>query len=472
VPVVTFHDWARRMRTNLLRDLPSEYTDETPDVVVRLKKHPAWLPMVDEYIAARVAKFEDRLRELAGADAGAVLAGFGESKGKALAQRARRLLGWLGQQGQRLPGATRHTIERETRALLEASDVSTIWAEMLTDRQGLFAALSRLAPGEFTEGQIGACFRWCTARCSAALSELEEREERRAARARNDAPDDFQLGVDGNDERTAAALDWEDDALLLHIYQRARGPLKRKSDVLRYEHIFVDEAQDLSPLEMSTVLATTRGNSVTLAGDVAQRLMMDNGFDNWRGVLDQLGKGHVEVEPLQVTYRSTVQIMELANSVLGHLLPEQPGQATRQGVPVELFRFSHTGDAVGFLAESLRALLGAEPMASVAVITRTLEQAREYADGLTRAEVPNVRLIAEQDFPFKAGIDVTDVRQVKGLEFDYVVLVEVTASTYPDTDEARHLLHIAATRAAHQLWITTTERPSPLLPQELCERGY
>ena len=44
-----------------------------------------------------------------------------------------------------------------------------------------------------------------------------------------------------------------------------------------------------------------------------------------------------------------------------------------------------------------------------------------------RAEVPNVRLIAEQDFPFKAGVDVTDVRQVKGLEFDYVVLVDVTA---------------------------------------------
>jgi DNA helicase-2/ATP-dependent DNA helicase PcrA len=83
-----------------------------------------------------------------------------------------------------------------------------------------------------------------------------------------------------------------------------------------------------------------------------------------------------------------------------------------------------------------------------------------------------VRLIAEQDFPFRPGVDVTDVRQVKGLEFDYVVLVEVTAASYPGTAEARHLLHIAATRAAHQLWITTSDRPSPLLPAELVERGY
>ena len=68
-----------------------------------------------------------------------------------------------------------------------------------------------------------------------------------------------------------------------------------------------------------------------------------------------------------------------------------------------------------------------------------------------------MRRIAEQDFPFQPGVDVTDVAQVKGLEFDYVVLVDVTAASYPTSDEARHLLHIGATRAAHQLWIMTSD---------------
>jgi DNA helicase-2/ATP-dependent DNA helicase PcrA len=248
--------------------------------------------------------------------------------------------------------------------------------------------------------------------------------------------------------------------------------LRRGKEVLSYEHVFVDEAQDLSPLELSVVLGTARGESVTLAGDVAQRLLLDNGFSDWKSVLEILGLSHVRIEPLRVTYRSTQEIMDLANSVLGHLRNQAQGRATRHGVPVELFRFSHTGEAVGFLAESLRALVTSEPMASVAVITRTPEQVRDYAEGLTQAEVPNVRLIAEQDFPFKAGVDVTDVRQVKGLEFDYVVLVEVTAQSYPEDDESRHLLHIAASRAAHQLWIVTSDAPSPLLPSDLCERGY
>jgi len=63
---------------------------------------------------------------------------------------------------------------------------------------------------------------------------------------------------------------------------------------------------------------------------------------------------------------------------------------------------------------------------------------------------------------------VTDVRQVKGLEFDYVVLLDVDASSYPVNDASRHLLHIGATRAAHQLWLVCTGgAPSPLLPRWL-----
>jgi len=330
------------------------------------------------------------------------------------------------------------------------------------------------APGDFTPGQMDMVLAWCTTHCGAALAEIEAAEDERADQEQGEDAevDENEIGVDGVAERSAATLDWEDDALLLRIVQRLRGPLRRGKEALGYEHLFIDEAQDLSPLELAVVLGTARGNSVTLAGDTAQRVMLDNGFSDWKSVLAILGFAHVAIEPLRVSYRSTQEIMDLANHVLGPLRPENPGQATRHGVPVELFRFAHTGEAVGFLAESLRALCASEPLASVAVIARTPEQARIFAEGLRSAEVPNTRLVAEQDFPFKPGIDVTDVRQVKGLEFDYVVMVEVTAQSYPEDDEARHLLHIGASRAAHQLWLLSSETPSPLLPAELCERGY
>ena len=55
----------------------------------------------------------------------------------------------------------------------------------------------------------------------------------------------------------------------------------------------------------------------------------------------------------------------------------------------------------------------------------------------------------------------------QGLEFDIVILLEVSDASYPITDDARRLLHVAMTRAAHQLWVTYTGTPSSLLPDGL-----
>jgi len=492
VPVTTYHAWARKLRITHLPELPRDYTDETPDIVVRLKKHPALLRMIDNQVAELAESFAERLQASAsvveGLDRAIEL--WRGSQALSLRERLRSLRAWAQDTEQPVPLPLRHAIERETSEFERRTDVVAMWAELLTDRERLRAGLSQFAPGEWSDGQLAAAFRWCVARCGEVLATLEEEDEisgsresgardvdaARGGREREREPErevlESEVGVDGRDEAESVLLDWEDDALLLRLYQRVRGPLQRHKEPLRYEHIFVDEAQDLSPLELSVVLGTARGDSVTLAGDTAQRLYMDNGFSEWRRVLDDLGYEHVSIEPLRISYRSTHEIMRFANEILGSLADPQSSTAPRHGVPVELFSFTHTGEAVGFLAEALRSLVQSEPLASVAVLARTPEQAVEYARGLQNAEVPHVRLIADQDFPFRPGVDVTDVRQVKGLEFDYVVLVEVTAQAYPDSQEARHLLHIAATRAAHQLWIMTSERSSPLLPHELCERGY
>ena len=68
-----------------------------------------------------------------------------------------------------------------------------------------------------------------------------------------------------------------------------------------------------------------------------------------------------------------------------------------------------------------------------------------------------------QDFTFSPGVEVTEIEQAKGLEFDYVILVDVSADRYPRRDEARRLLHVGATRAVHQLWVTCLGTPSPLI---------
>ena len=52
-------------------------------------------------------------------------------------------------------------------------------------------------------------------------------------------------------------------------------------------------------------------------------------------------------------------------------------------------------------------------------------------------EVPSMRRVRRQDFAFKPGIDVTDIAQVKGLEFDHVVIPDADGPAYPDEPAAR-----------------------------------
>ena len=510
VQVVIYEEWVTKLRRDHFPLLPKDVADETPAVVSKLKKSPAMLGLIAEGVAKIENKLVDTILAACETDAERELVRrtWKDLSKSALSVRLEALSRWASQE-KSLPPPVRRGIQSAVgKHARSTADVIGVWAEMLTDHKLLRSALDRHSPGEVSDSELEQAHAWCARRCPQIVHEWEEHldegtrpdqaegEDREREKRSADADDveiettvEVSSGLrpgeasedddDGEDDVVTpdqpTPIDHEDESLLLLLYQKLRGQLMthKQREVLEYEHILVDEAQDLSPVELSVVLATTTPQrSITLAGDVAQRLHMDNGFKSWSDVMAQLGLSHVEVEPLKLSYRSTYEIIEFAHQALGPLAPEEMGKATRSGAPVELFRFSHSGDAVGFLGESLRDLARAEPRASVAVIARYPEQADLYYRGLVNAEVPNVRRVADQDFPFKPGIDVTDVRQVKGLEFDYVVLVEAGAATYPTNEEARHLMHIAATRAAHQLWLTCTGEPSRLIPQLLRERGY
>ena len=95
-------------------------------------------------------------------------------------------------------------------------------------------------------------------------------------------------------------------------------------------------------------------------------------------------------------------------------------------------------------------LMRAEPLASVILLTPDSRVSGTCYAGLLSGEVPRLRRVQNQNFQFEPGVEIVELDQVKGLEFDYVVLVDCSAASYPKDNESRHLLHIAATRAAHQ----------------------
>lgn len=258
------------------------------------------------------------------------------------------------------------------------------------------------------------------------------------------------------------SLDYEDAALLLRL-----GQLKMQQDpdlscpwagVLR--HLVIDEAQDLSTVEIEALVdATDAGRSVTIAGDPAQKILADAQFEGFEALLTRLTRTdrlEIRLDALAVGHRSTRPIMQLALQALGQGDPGDPAVvAARDGDPVEWVEGS---DPLPALLLALGEWRKKRPQSLVAVLAKGKATADQWTKRLSDAGVPGVRRAARGDFSFQPGVVVSNVHQVKGLEFDGVILVEPSDFSASD----KHLLHVAITRAAEKLWVVAGKGRGPL----------
>ncbi|MCA9520321.1 MAG: AAA family ATPase [Myxococcales bacterium] len=321
-----------------------------------------------------------------------------------------------------------------------------LFDELFTNRRWLGEAFASYAPTAFSSSELDQVHEWCTRQ-------------------------HFNRDEDGGVmDHEVPSLDVEDDTILIRLFQLLKGPLcYQKTRPLRYHHLVIDEVQDLSPLEIRVLLDTVKpGTPVTLAGDTAQMLMADSDFQDWDHALGMLDLEEVHRAVLRVSYRSTAEIMSVAQEIVA---PLQESETTivmpRGGAPVELLSFRSQGQAMTYLSDALKDLVDHEPAANVALLARYAEQADEAYALLEKTDLPRLRRVRDQDFSFAPGIEVTDIRQSKGLEFDYVVLLDCDDQSYPNTPEARHTFHVGMTRAAHQCWLVSVGRPSAIIPSRV-----
>ena len=94
----------------------------------------------------------------------------------------------------------------------------------------------------------------------------------------------------------------EEIALLLEVERRDQAQDMTPTDVAlldeahwlidpsfrRFGHVVVDEAQNLTPMELRMTVRRARGQSLTILGDLSQRTA-DAGVSSWDAVLDEAG---------------------------------------------------------------------------------------------------------------------------------------------------------------------------------------
>jgi DNA helicase IV len=253
---------------------------------------------------------------------------------------------------------------------------------------------------------------------------------------------------EGTAREDARTIDVEDYAVLFEL-DRLRGGHGRPP---RYDCIIVDEAQELAPFELRLIGRSLkpRGDLI-VAGDREQQLDDTARFRGWDETMRELGAEKHDLIELAIGYRCPPEVEAFARELRAARPAHYP-----------CARFASEVHVASWLVGALQDLITRDHSTSTAVICRSREAATQLAWTLRHGV--EARLALDGDFSFRPGIEVTCVEEVKGLEFDHVIVPDLEA--YGGTEQSRHALYVAATRASHELVLATAGRPSPLLAQE------
>lgn len=256
---------------------------------------------------------------------------------------------------------------------------------------------------------------------------------------------------EGTPMEDAGSFDVEDCAVLFELARR-RG---QKVKLERYDHIVLDEAQLIAPLELEVLRDALRPSGrFTVAGDERQVSDDSAWFAGWDATMAALGAAGATRTELAHNYRSAPAIAHAAEE----LAAGRPALA--DGAYLTASRFAGDFYQAIALCEALDALSARD--LTIGVIARDAEGARRVHRALSLGLDP--QLILDGAFSFEPGVVVTSVAEAQGLEFDVVVVPDASAAAYPDTPTARRALYVAMTRAVDWLWLTTVGSWSPLLP--------
>jgi len=233
-----------------------------------------------------------------------------------------------------------------------------------------------------------------------------------------------------------------------------------------YTHIIVDEAQDLNKAQIMVIksLVKPSTNSLTIIADTAQRIYK-SGF-SWTEVgINVRGGRTVE---LKKNYRNTKEIALAANSLMSHDLEDDDLTAmdidsiTSHGDKPVLIYYRDIEDANRSLVERIKEAKCKG--GSIVVLHRYRNKLYYYSDLLENCGVAT-EVIRSDNFADYASnsVKICTLSSVKGLEFDHVIIMELSRMIIPspdgfgqDNDEyhintERKLLYTAMTRARQSL---------------------
>lgn len=236
----------------------------------------------------------------------------------------------------------------------------------------------------------------------------------------------------------------EDLASLYYLQAKVKGI----EDPWKMRVVFIDEVQDYSYFQLAALKVGLETDMFTMVGDLAQGIHSYRSLTDWQPVLDLFPRATYAT--LQKSYRTTIEIMQVANEILLQMEEDLPlvEPVVRHGKPPE-FIAQKTLDVK--IITQIVDQIKANHHHSIALICKTTKEAKSIVKQLEKADFP-AQILDENSVIDQQKLLVVPSHLAKGLEFDAVIIASFDAPYY-DNPIDRKLLYVALTRAMHELYL-------------------
>lgn len=271
-----------------------------------------------------------------------------------------------------------------------------------------------------------------------------------------------------------------DDYAILSLKMLNKGKKKY------FDHIVVDEAQDLSKAQMIVLskLLPDKNKSITVIADAAQRIYK-SGF-TWKEVGLSVTGGRTH--ELTKNYRNNANIIRAANSLLDHETDSKDftlstQEAKESKFKPELIESESLNEELQDVVNKVIEIQNNYPKDSIAILHRNNSGLRFIENNLAQKSIEYQTYRNVQDYDMNKIITCT-MFSVKGLEFDHVLITNLNHNIIPDpqsySDEEdelhesteRRLLYTAMTRAHEQLYMFYTKGQASMFINELNKKHF
>lgn len=254
------------------------------------------------------------------------------------------------------------------------------------------------------------------------------------------------------------ALELEDLAPLFYMKAKLEGI----DEKYKMKSVFIDEAQDYSYFQFAALKEGFETDLFTIVGDLAQGIHSYRGLNSWEPLVQEVFP-NANYHSLQKSYRTTVEIMQLANDILSIMNKDLPTvePVIRHGDKPRFTKINPANlEQVREVIEHDIQLLKEEDLNSIAIIGRTDSECVRIHKMLENSNLP-IQLLEEKEDMKKGSVVILPSYLSKGLEFDAVLVLSLE-EMFSEEELDIKLLYVAMTRPMHRLYLYGSD-PSNLL---------